>query len=175
LMEAVCCQYLTPPGVQKSRIYIEKSLETIRQQRNEPDEAKRRSEPTLEAECYLLLAKTKLLTGNADAAQKHLNEWAILRQFVDNHYLRHLGDVLQDEVNRKGPRFERVFDAYDPVTGSVNKTIGECLGDYEKWLRSVIASYGITKKKDLAKFYGKNPSNVDRKRNTTPRQKIKEE
>jgi hypothetical protein len=167
LMEALCCLHLTPPGIQKAQIHIEKGLETIRRRRNAIDKSEWRSEPALEAECYLLLAKTKLMIGNFDAAQKHLDEWKILRQFVDNHYLRHLGGVLQDEVNRKGPRFERMFDAYDPVTGRMNKTIVECLDDYEAWLRSALASHGITKKKDLAKFYGKHPANVDRK----PKQK----
>jgi hypothetical protein len=155
--------HVLPPATQRAEFLLQRSLETIRLQRSGNSEAERRPEPVLEAECYLLLAKTKLLGGNAEAAQKHLNEWTILRQFVDNYYLRHLGGVLQAEVHAAGPRFERVYDGYDTVTGRITKTIPECLEDYEQWLRSVIKSYGFTKKKDLAKFYGKNPSNIDRK------------
>ena len=164
-MEALYCLHTSPPDTRLAERLIQRSLDTIRLQRSQNSEAERRSDPVLEAECYLLLAKTKLLTGNADAAQKHLNEWTILRQFIDNYYLRHLGNVLQAELHAHGPRFERTFEGYDPITGQVTRTIPECLEDYENWLRSVIKSrYGITKKKDLAKFYGRDPSNIDRKK-----------
>jgi hypothetical protein len=165
LVEALYCLHTSPPDTRLAERLIQRSLDTIRLQRSQNSEAERRSDPVLEAECYLLLAKTKLLTGNADAAQKHLNEWTILRQFIDNYYLRHLGNVLQAELHAHGPRFERTFEGYDPITGQVTRTIPECLEDYENWLRSVIKSrYGITKKKDLAKFYGRDPSNIDRKK-----------
>jgi hypothetical protein len=167
LMDATFHLHETPPDLRSAARIIDKALTAIRLAANDDPQAEARPDPVSEAECYLLLAKVELLRGNPDTAQVHLRQWGTVSQFIDNYYLHHIGKTLQSKIFEKSPVFSRVFDGYDPVTKVVSTTIPVYLKEYEAWLRSVIGSrYGITKKVDWAKFYGKNPSNIDRRSKT---------
>ena len=125
-------------------------------------------DPVLEAECCLFLCKIALLKNDRSGYQSYIRQWLTLKQFVDNCYLAYLETALYQELDSQGPRFERTFDEMcDPHTKLPMHTIGWYLDEYEAWLKETIrVRYNVKTKVEWAKFYGNNPTNIDRKKPT---------
>jgi hypothetical protein len=158
----------SPLSVIRAGKLIAQRLKLIRSRREATDASESHRSPVIEAECYLLLARTAIMERNYAVAQKRLANWLTISHFVDNHYLHRQASQIEKQLTRRPPRFERDFTLVDPRTGEANGTVKECLADYEAWIRKILAErHGITRKVDLAPFYNKHPANIDRKRRTT--------
>lgn len=117
------------------------------------------SDPVLEAECYVLLAKFSLLKGNGGDAIGYLKQWNFLKQFVQNYYLNHLADLIRHEAQIElAPPFGKAFNFEyyregDPKT--VKNKLIDYLAEYEKWLLDAIQVRKLAKSdEEAAKIYG---------------------
>jgi hypothetical protein len=141
-----------PPRIERAEMMLRKCLTALREKWTNVRAGDVRHDPIYEARCYLLLAKTRLLSKDIRGAQKYLDDWKVLSQFVESYFLHHLGESLQREIYREGPIFEQRFDLCDASTIRVIKTVPEALQEYERWLRSVLGHTALRRRRTWRDF-----------------------
>ena len=102
-------------------------------------------DPVIEAECHVLLSQVYAAQKDYVSASRCLDEWSVIGQFVENHYLRHLAQRVREVVvPALGFHVDFDFEIFASDTNEVKVTLLSRIQQFETFLLdSMNARYNL--------------------------------